>query len=61
MVSKHEGGILSFNKYLLSTFCVPGTVLGSGGKAANRRGQNPAFRSYILVVVFLSVDCLGHL
>lgn len=31
--------ISSFHKYLLSTYWVPGTVLGTAHSATNKRGQ----------------------
>ena len=36
----------SFNKYLLSTSYVLGTVLGSGDKAENERESLPSWCSY---------------
>lgn len=37
---KKAGFIYSFNKYFLSATLVPGTILGSGTRAVNRR-QRP--------------------
>ena len=31
----------SLNKYLLSTYCVPGAVLGAGDTAVNKTDRNP--------------------
>lgn len=41
MVKKHEGCLLSFNKCLLSTFCVAGTVLGSEVKQQTGEVRTP--------------------